>query len=114
MNYCIFSGTIASDLNLVSTAQGTSVLNFSICESRRFKSGGKTKYENVYLKCEAWDSGAETISKYFKRGDVIDIVARAKNKKNKEGWNETVFRVQEFSFPTRPYEPRSRTENDGD
>lgn len=114
MNQCMFMGNITHDpeLRTVGT-QGTQVLNFSIAVSRNYKrSNGETVKEVNFFPLEAWDSGAETIHRHFKKGDPIIVFCSAKNEKweDKEGNKRSTikFRVDRFEFVPS----RTRKEND--
>ncbi len=104
MNKCHFMGNLTRDpvLRQVGPKQ-TSVVNFGIAVSRKYKkSTGATEKEVTFLECEAWDTGAETISKHFKKGDGIIIHCSAKTDEwEKDGVKHSrlKFRVNEFDFP---------------
>ena len=55
-----------------------------------------------YCRFIAWDSGAATLGKYCKKGDIVDVVTSAKNKSwtDREGNKrlQTRFRVKEFKL----------------
>ena len=53
---------------------------------QRFKDGEKKKTTN-YFDFEAWDSGAATLGKLCKKGDIVDVVTSARNNSwtDKEG-----------------------------
>lgn len=104
MNLCVFSGNLTHDPELKNLANGTSVVNFRIATSgRRYKkSDGSYGKDVVYLDFEAWDSGAETINKYFKKGDpiLVHAIARMDRWENEKGEKRTAikFRVTQFDF----------------
>lgn len=105
MNECHFMGNLTRDPELKNVGtKGTAVVNFCIASSRKFKrSNGETAKEVTYLECEAWDSGAETISRHFKKGDPIIVHCSAKTEQwqDKDGNNRSriKFRVNKFDFP---------------
>ncbi len=107
MNKCLFLGNLTKDPELRNVgAKGTAVTNFTIAVSRRFKRvNGETTKEVVFIECEAWDSGAETIVKYLKKGDPIIVFCSAKMEQwEKDGVKHSKirFRVDEFEFvPSR-------------
>jgi single-strand DNA-binding protein len=79
------------------------VVNFGIATSRPFKKKDGTKDEETnFFDCEAWDTGAETIAKYFSKGSPILIQGSLKNDSwtDKEGNNRksTKIRVDRFEF----------------
>jgi len=101
-NYCRFIGRLAGDPKLIKL-ENTDLLTFTLAvsEYRREKNGDKKKTVN-YLDFEAWDSGATTLNKYCKKGDVVDLVASARNNSwlDKEGKKkfQIRFRVKEFKL----------------
>lgn len=103
MNECCFMGNITHDPELKEVGSGTKVLNFSIAVSRSYKKNtGETVKEVTYIPLEAWDSGAETIHRHFKKGDPIIVFCSAKTEKwtDKDGKNRSQirFRVNKFEF----------------
>lgn len=69
MNKVILTGYVASDIELKTTPQGTSVVSFSLAVKRP-----KTKEDKTdFLTVVAWRSTAEFISKYFRKGSGIEV-----------------------------------------
>ena len=101
-NYCRFIGRLTDDPKVVEF-ENTNLCTFTLAinEYRKEKSGEKKKTVN-YFDFEAWDSGGETISRYCSKGDVIDLVASARNNSwvDKSGQKRysTKFRVKEFKL----------------
>ena len=101
-NYCRFIGRLTSDPKLIKL-ESTDLLTFTLAvsEYRREKNGDKKKTVN-FLDFEAWDSGATTLNKYCKKGDIVDLVASARNNSwvDKEGNKkfQIRFRVKEFKL----------------
>ena len=83
-------------------------------EYRREKNGDKKKTVS-YLDFEAWDSGATTLNKYCKKGDIVDLVASARNNSwvDKEGNKkfQIRFRVKEFKLFNNNYGDTTKTED---
>lgn len=108
MNKCLFIGrfTETPTLNTVKIEASNKeihVVNFTLAISRKFKKGnGITGKQVIFLDFEAWDSGAEVISKYCQKGSKILVITSARNdvytasdgiKRNK-----IKFRVEEFEL----------------
>ena len=72
MNKVILSGRICTDVELKTTESNVNVCSFKIAVSRRFKNA-EGKYDADFPSCVAWRSNAEFISKYFKKGDPIEL-----------------------------------------
>lgn len=95
MNKCHFIGRLASD-PIVTTEQNTTKVTLDLALTRRFKKNNEElSYHTDFIKCEAWDSGAEVISKSFRNGDLIIVQAAARSQ-----GGDVVFRITEFSFPS--------------
>ena len=73
MNKAILSGRISSDIELKNTPSGASVCSFRLAVQRRFKNA-EGNYDADFIPCVAWRSNADFISKYFKKGEPIELV----------------------------------------
>ena len=103
MNECHFLGNLTRDPELKNLQSGTAVVNFCIATNgRKYKTkDGQNAKETAFLEMEAWDSGAETISKFFKKGDPIIVHCAAKTEQwESEGQKRSriKFRVNKFEF----------------
>lgn len=99
MNICLFVGKLANDPEL-REINNTFVVNFSLAveEYRKDKEGEKHRRVD-FLDFEAWDSGATTIAKHFKKGDMLIIEAEARQHKwitNDQKRQKVIFRVKTF------------------
>jgi hypothetical protein len=99
MNSCHFVGKLAADPEL-REVNGTYVVNFCLAveDYRKDKEGEKHRQVN-FLDFEAWDSGATTIAKHFKKGDMLIIESEARQHKwtfNDQKRQKIVFRVKTF------------------
>jgi single-strand DNA-binding protein len=68
MNTVALSGRLVREPEMRSTSQGTSVTSFSIAVDRP---GVKDKAD--FIDCVAWRNTAEFISKWFHKGDPIEV-----------------------------------------
>ena len=121
-NYCRFIGRLAGDPKLIKL-ENTDLLTFTLAvsEYRREKNGDKKKTVS-YLDFEAWDSGATTLNKYCKKGDIVDLVASARNNSwvDKEGKKKFQFKlfnnnhsdtqVEDFTQEAKPAEITNSTD----
>jgi single-strand DNA-binding protein len=74
LNKCFIIGRITSDLELRKTANGKSVLNFSIATNKDFKDKNGIKQKSVqYHNCVAWEKPADIINQYSGKGKLIFI-----------------------------------------
>ena len=86
MNRCVLIGRTTKEIELKTTASGTSVAEFSIAVRRSFKSASGDN-ESDFFNCIAFSKLAETISKYVKKGDQVGVEGRlqTRNYTNREG-----------------------------
>lgn len=68
MNSISISGRLTKDPELRRTQSGTAVCSFSVAVDRP---GVKDKTD--FIDCVAWDKRAEFVSKYFLKGDPIEV-----------------------------------------
>ena len=69
MNKAYLSGYIASDVELKTTSQGTSVVTFQLAVKRP-----KTKEDiSDFITIVCWRNTAEFVSKYFHKGSGIEV-----------------------------------------
>jgi len=110
MNLTILFGNVTHEpllKYLTINDKSVAVCNFSIAIHRHFKkANGEKQKETTFIDCEAWDSGAETISKYVSKGDKFLVRGSLKN----DSWErpdgqkvtKTKLRVEDFELPSRP------------
>lgn len=68
MNGVFISGRLTADPELRTTNSNKSVVAFSVAVHRPF-----TKDTTDFIDCVAWESNAEFLSKYFRKGSRIEI-----------------------------------------
>lgn len=89
-----FTGRLANDPILKTTADGTSVCSFSIAISKQFKpkDGGPTA---DFFQCVAWRQTAEFIGQYFSKGNMLTGKGslQARSYTDKEGNKRTVVEI---------------------
>ncbi len=108
MNKAILSGRICSDIELRQTSTQVSVCSFRVAVQRRFKNA-EGNYDADFISCQAWRSNADFISKYFKKGDPINVVGSIQTRSyEKDG--QTVY-VTEVIVEEPGFVPKSKTEN---
>jgi single stranded DNA-binding protein len=108
MNCCHFLGKLTADpqLTLIDKPDGskTSVVDFTLSISRRFKKGdGSTGKQVSYIDLEAYDSAADLIKKNFRKHDNILVHASVRNSNytDKETGKKIYgvkFRIESFEF----------------
>jgi single-strand DNA-binding protein len=114
MNQCHFLGNLTRDPELRTTSTDKKVVSLCIAVNRKFKRGTEMVQEPAFLEMEAWDSGAELIDKYFKKGDPIIVHCSVRqdsweDKDTGQKRSRLKFRINSFEFV-----PGSRKKDEGD
>lgn len=78
MNKVILTGRLTADPELKQTQSGVSVARFTVAVNRPY-SKDKDKQEADFISCTAWRNTAEFISRYFSKGDPIEIEGAWRN-----------------------------------
>ena len=76
MNKVELIGRITKDLDLKYTQSQKPVLSFTIAINKKVNGENSADFIN----CVAWNTTAEFISKYFKKGQAIAVVGRLQNR----------------------------------
>jgi single stranded DNA-binding protein len=100
MNICVFVGKLVANPELTTT-KDSYVVNFTLAVEDYRKDKDGTKHRKVhFLDFEAWDTGATTIAKHFKKGDMLFIESEARQHKwisaDQSKKQKIVFRVKTF------------------
>jgi single-strand DNA-binding protein len=72
INKAILVGRLTKEPELKSTGGGTSVLNFTVAITRKYKDANGER-QSDFINCVAFRGTAEFITQYFKKGDLISI-----------------------------------------
>lgn len=73
MNQATLSGYISTDIELRRTESGKAVCGFNLAIRR-------TKDITDFIPITCWESTAEFVSKYFKKGSRIEVIARVQRR----------------------------------
>lgn len=103
MNKVFLKGNLTRDPELKEVALGErvcSVVNFTLAVSRFYKkSNGETDQTTEFIDCEAWDTGANLVSKILKKGDPVLIEGSLKTDKwEKDGVKHSRVKVRVTNF----------------
>jgi len=117
MNKCIFVGHIAHDLEL-KQAGDTHVVNFHIAirDSHR-RQDGTYNHRLIFLPCEAWDTGAQTLVNKFHKGKPIIVEAKAKQvefMKDDRKEKRIIFRILNFNEAPREWQSASEENSESE
>jgi len=93
MNLAILMGRTTKDIELKTTANGTSVTSFTLAVDKRVKKGEDKQAD--FINIVAWQKTAEFAANYIKKGQLIAIEGSIQTRKyqDKEGNNRTAFEV---------------------
>ena len=90
INKVILMGRLTQDVELKTTPNNVSVVQFSIAVNRRGKDA-----KTDFIECTAFNKTAEFISKYFRKGSAIIVFGNIQvdTWKDKEGHNRKSVKV---------------------
>lgn len=98
MNSVNITGRLTGDIELKSTQSGIAVCGFTVAVDRP-----AVKDKTDFIGCVAWRQKAEFLSKYFAKGDGIEItgVLATRNYEDKNGNKRKAIEVvcDQISFP---------------
>lgn len=98
MNNISIVGRITRDLELATTTSGIKTLKFNVAVKSEFKAADGSKLTDFFT-CVAWRETAETISKYFKKGQAIGIIGTMNSRAYEyKGENRLVWELNVKSF----------------
>lgn len=105
MNVVILKGNVTRDPEIKVISNGsksTTLATFTLAVSRTYSKTDGTKVEDTtFVACEAWDTGAETLGKYVKKGDPLLINGTLKTdswEKDGEKRSRLVVRLNNFEL----------------
>lgn len=101
MNYnrVILGGRLTRDIE-TRHAGGSSVANFGLAVSRKFKANdGSQKEEKLFVDCEAWGKTGEVMAQYLRKGRAVLIEGSLKLEQwEKDGQKHSKIKVRVDSF----------------
>lgn len=114
-NHVILTGRLTHTPELRQTPSGVFVCKFSVAVQRKYNKN-KTEQEADFIEIEAWRGTAEFVSKYFDKGDMIDITGRLKTYRWKDENDTTHFGTSVLveSVEFAPTNNRKPTESNSD
>lgn len=101
MNKVILVGRTTTEIELNTTQTGKKYIKFTIaCDNGKDEQGNKRDAD--FVECVAWESRAESIAKYVKKGNRFMVVGNFKTDKYEISNGEKRYRsyvlVKEFEF----------------
>ena len=76
LNTITIAGRMVRDPELRRTGSGKAVTSFSVACDRDFKNSQTGEKEVDFLDCVAWGSTAETVERYFRKGQMAMVTGR--------------------------------------
>lgn len=94
LNKIIIHGRLTRDPELRTTQSGTPVASFTVACDRDFSDQPGDRQAD-FIDCVAWRSGAEFVSKYFHKGQMILVEGRLTSRKwtDKDGNKRTSWEI---------------------
>lgn len=91
MNKAQFTGRLTADVELKQTTSGVSVCSFSLAVKRP-----RVKDKTDFINFVAWRGQAEFVSRYFKKGDAMEVsgVLTSRKYQDNSGKPRVVFEVE--------------------
>ena len=103
LNHIVMMGRLTRDPELRHTQAGTAVASFTVAVDRDFKDKETGERKTDFIDCVAWDKRAEFVSKYFLKGDPIEVngVLTTRTYDDRDGKKRKVVEVNSdrISFP---------------
>lgn len=92
-NKAILIGRVATDLELKSTPNGTSVCTFRVACDRNYTKGGERKAD--FITVVTWKNTAEFVSRFFSKGKAIGVEGKIETREytDRDGNKRTAFEV---------------------
>lgn len=91
-NHVILTGRITADPELAQTPSNVFICRFSLAVQRKYNKNN-AEQEPDFIDIEAWRGTAEFISKYFHKGDLMDISGRLKTSRWKDDSGSTHYKT---------------------
>ena len=116
LNRVVLMGRITQDLELKSTASGTSVTSFSIAVDRNYVKQGQQR-QTDFINIVCWRQQAEFVCRYFGKGSMIALEGQIQSRtyQAKDGTNRYVTEVvvDNVSFTGERNDNNTNTANNG-
>ncbi len=80
LNKVILAGRVVADPELKQTQSGANVVSIRIAVNRSYRSRDNQQNEADFFNVTAWQSTAEFIAKYFRKGSAICVCGRIQNR----------------------------------
>lgn len=82
LNQIVLVGRVVSDLEINETENEKKVTLLKLAVPRNYKNENG-EYETDFIPCVLWNTIAENVYEYCKKGDLIGVKGRMQNRENK-------------------------------
>ncbi|WP_145458184.1 single-stranded DNA-binding protein [Staphylococcus pettenkoferi] len=79
MNFSVYTGRIATDLELKQTQGGRNVLPFTIAVQRDYKNKSTNEYDTDFFRCLATGGAADFLANYGGKGYMVGLQGKMQN-----------------------------------
>ncbi len=93
MNRVVVVGRLVKDPELKKTANGSSVVSFTLAVDNRSRNGGEKTAS--FFPCTAWNATAENVAKFMRKGSLVGVDGRLNQRsyQSKDGRNVNVIEI---------------------
>lgn len=111
MNSVNLTGRLTKDIELRTSQSGNTFTSFTIAV-RGFKDAQGNEQTN-FIPCNAWNSRAEYLSRYSKKGDMLEITGsiQVRSYQTSQGENRTIIEVVVDSVSNLTPKPKDTISN---
>ena len=89
INNVVLVGRLAKEPVLRKTANGTSVVSFTVASSRNVGAGQKPQAD--FINCVAWNRNADNVTQYVRKGHLIGVEGRLQTRSYKDKDGKSIF-----------------------
>ena len=116
LNICTLMGRFTHTPKVRTTKSGVNIMRFSLAVSRQ-RTNSEGQREVDFIDCIAWDTTAEFIAKYFKKGEPIIVLGSLETRQyedrqgNKRKACEVIVREVNFCAFNKKDDDQNEAEN---
>ncbi len=96
MNRVVLVGRLTKDPELRKTANGSSVVNFTIAINRTFTNANGER-ETDFIQCVAWSRTADNMATYVRKGSLIGVDGRIQTRNYENQSGQRVYVTEVFA-----------------
>lgn len=94
MNKQCFIGRLGREIEVRKTSNGRSAIEFSLADTEKWKTEtGEEKTLTTWLRCKAYGRDADNLARYLRKGDIVYVEGKHRNRKYQTESGETRYDV---------------------